>query len=98
MESAGARLDNVNLTEEGAPMVTENVEMVTFTSHDRCDRCIAQALAVARKDGHADLMFCWHHKEKHGDALLDQGWEVIEDYEAYESYKPQYARQVEPVS
>ena len=73
-------------------MDAENVEMVTFTAHDRCDRCGVQALAVAKKDEHADLLFCWHHKEKHGDTLLDQGWEVIEDYETYESYKPQHLR------
>lgn len=73
-------------------MVTEEVEMVTFDANDRCDRCLAQALAVARKDGVADLMFCWHHKEEFGEALLDQGWEVIEDYETYESFKPQHLR------
>lgn len=73
-------------------MVTDDVEMVTFTAHDRCDGCGVQALAVAKKEGHADLLFCWHHKEKHGERLLDLGWEVIEDYETYESFKPQHLR------
>jgi len=67
-------------------MVTTDLEMVTFTSEDRCDeKCPAQALAVARK-GDSELMFCWHHKEKHFDALLNSDWEIIEDYETYASY------------
>ena len=64
-----------------------DLEMVEFTAHDRCDRCLAQALSLARKDGFHDLMFCWHHKEEFGDKLLDDGWELIEDYATYESYR-----------
>lgn len=74
-------------------MEPTELELVTFTAYDRCDACGMQALAVAKKEGCADLMFCMHHKEKHGDKLLDQGWEIIEDYETYDSYRPQHARQ-----
>lgn len=65
----------------------EELEVVGFTAHDRCDRCGSQALAVARKENTADLMFCWHHKVKHEGALLDAGWRIIEDVETYESYR-----------
>lgn len=65
----------------------ETLEMVAFTSDDICDvKCPAQALALAKKEGTGELMFCWHHKEEHGEALLDQGWEIVEDYETYASY------------
>lgn len=74
-----------------------DLEMVAFTAHDRCDACGHQALAVAKKDGRADLLFCMHHTQKHGDALLDQDWEIIEDYETYESYKPRYMQMMEIV-
>lgn len=70
-------------------MDSNDLEKVTFTAYDRCDACGVQALAIARKKGLTDLMFCWHHKEKNGDKLLDTGWEIIEDYSTYESYKPQ---------
>lgn len=63
------------------------VEVVGFSAHDRCDACSSQALAVARKESFADLMFCMHHKTKHEDALLDAGWRIIEDVETYESYR-----------
>ena len=67
-------------------MVTTDLEMVTFTSDDRCDvKCPSQALAVARKED-LELMFCWHHKRENFDALLDDGWEIIEDVETYASY------------
>ena len=66
---------------------TMSVETVSFTAHDRCDRCGSQALAVARKAGLVDLLFCNHHKDKHEDALLDNGWEVVFDQATYESYR-----------
>lgn len=73
-------------------MEAEELELVKFTAWERCDGCGHQALAVAKKEGHTDLLFCWHHKDKHGDKLLDEGWELIEDYETYESYKPHSMR------
>jgi len=67
-------------------MEPTEIEMVVFTAEDRCDvKCPAQALAVARKDD-LELMFCWHHKVENFDALMDLGWEIIEDYETYASY------------
>lgn len=74
-------------------METE-LDMVSFTAHDRCDRCGHQALAVAKK-GDLELMFCWHDKVKHEDALLKTGWTVIADHGTYESYKPQHLRMAE---
>lgn len=63
-----------------------DLEVVTFTAHDRCDRCLAQALTVARLDGY-ELMFCWHHKDEFEDSLLKAGWTVISDHGTYESYR-----------
>ena len=57
------------------------IEMVEFKATDRCDRCPAQAYALARKDG-MTLHWCVHHKNKHFQALMDDDWEVIEDYAA----------------
>lgn len=48
-----------------------------LTAHDRCDRCGAQAYAVAFKDN-LDLMFCNHHFTKHQGALEDQGFVIID--------------------
>lgn len=64
-----------------------SVETVSFTAHDRCDRCGSQALMVAEKDGNADLLFCAHHTRRHEDALLAQGWTVTFDQATYESYR-----------
>lgn len=63
------------------------VEAISFTALDRCDRCGSQALAVARKAGLSDLLFCNHHRAKHEDALLAQGFEVVFDSATYESYR-----------
>ena len=66
---------------------TMSVETVSFTAHDRCDRCGSQALSVARKAGRSDLLFCGHHNREHEPELLTQGWEVIFDAATYESYR-----------
>lgn len=66
---------------------TMSVETVSFTAHDRCDRCGSQALMIAAKSDNADLMFCNHHKDKYEDSLLAQGWTVTFDQATYESYR-----------
>jgi hypothetical protein len=48
-------------------------------SMERCDRCNAAALCLARRDG-LELLFCGHHRKQHYDKLLEDGWEVIDDY------------------
>lgn len=63
------------------------VEQVSFSALDRCDRCGSQALAVARKEGLADLLFCNHHKERYEPALIAQGFQVVFDRATYESYR-----------
>ena len=63
-----------------------SVETQSFTANDRCDRCRSQALSVARKAGREDLLFCAHHKTRHEDALITQGWTVVFDAETYDSY------------
>ena len=64
-----------------------SVETVSFTAHDRCDRCGSQALTIAEKPGHTELLFCGHHTNKNEDALLAQGWTVTFDQATYESYR-----------
>jgi hypothetical protein len=56
----------------------EEVEVVSLTAQDRCDRCSAQALSVARKDDF-ELLFCKHHERESGPALLTSGWRIIAD-------------------
>lgn len=57
--------------------------LLEFTAHDRCDRCGAQAYTIAsREDMPSDLLFCLHHRKANYNALLEDGWEVIDDYEA----------------
>lgn len=57
--------------------------VVEFSAQDRCDRCGAQAYALARNDflNVSELLFCAHHLREHYDMLLDEGWAVIEDFE-----------------
>lgn len=72
-------------------MVNHELPMVEFTAEDRCDRCGAQAYTLAQhEDMASDLLFCIHHRKQHHDALLSDGWEIIDDYEAMERLVPQY--------
>lgn len=63
-------------------MVDEETPLIEFTAHDRCDRCGAQAYSLARHETFGELMFCLHHRKKFVDVMLDEGWEIIDDYEA----------------
>lgn len=45
---------------------------------DRCDRCGAQAFALAVVNG-VDLMFCGHHFARHEDALRAVASEVVDE-------------------
>lgn len=65
-------------------MSPQELELISLTAQDRCDRCIGQAYSIARKEGFDDLLFCNHHLREHRDALLAQGFEVIEDLTARE--------------
>lgn len=65
----------------------EGLETVSFDAFDRCDRCGHQALALARKPGFSDLLFCAHHHRDHEDALITSGWAVVFDHSTYEGYK-----------
>jgi ribosomal protein L37E len=53
--------------------------MYAFKSTDRCDRCGARALHVARKPLLMELMFCGHHFTQYRDALKSNYW-LIESY------------------
>lgn len=62
---------------------------IELSAHDRCDRCGAQAYAVAAKDNQ-DLLFCGHHIKQHSLALEMSGWEILYDYVALEQIAPGY--------
>lgn len=53
--------------------------MLDLTAQDRCDRCGARAVHVARKKGFSELLFCGHHHREFEDALLNQGWGIYSD-------------------
>lgn len=63
---------------------TDELPLIEFTAHDRCDRCQAQALSLAYHFEHGELMFCLHHRKEHAQNMLDEGWTIIDDYEAIE--------------
>jgi len=58
--------------------------VLVFNALDRCDRCGAQAYTAAQKDGFVDLLFCLHHRREFEWPLLDDGWTIVDDYEAIE--------------
>lgn len=61
-------------------------EMVSFTAHDRCDRCMAQAYVQAEKDGLTELLFCLHHIREFKTPLLAKGWTLRFDSAAEDLY------------
>lgn len=65
-------------------MVDMKNPVLVFTAEDRCDRCGARALAIAEHETFTELLFCLHHLDKFGDSLIDEGWEVTEDYAGIE--------------
>lgn len=69
-------------------MIDTDLPVIEFTAEDRCDRCGAQAYAVAMREGLSDLLFCMHHRKRYFDALLDDGWTVIDDVAGLERLYP----------
>lgn len=64
-------------------MIDTDLPLIEFTALDRCDRCGAQAYTMAqRKDMPAELLFCLHHSKEYRNPLMDEGWTVVDDYEA----------------
>lgn len=64
-------------------MLDTEYPIIVFTAHDRCDACGAQAYTQAeREDMPAALLFCLHHRKRHIDALEQDGWTIVDDYEA----------------
>lgn len=63
-------------------MIDEDAPVIEFNATMRCDACGSQAYTMAvREDVGAELLFCLHHRRKHSDRLLEDGWELIDDYE-----------------
>lgn len=63
-------------------MVDKDLPVIEFTAADRCDRCGSQAYTLADHPEFGELLFCLHHRRDHVDTLLDEGWTVVDDYEA----------------
>lgn len=64
-------------------MIDEELPMVEFTAHDRCDGCPAQAYVLAEHDDmESELLFCAHHIKRSRQSLLDTGWRLRYDTEA----------------
>lgn len=69
-------------------MIAEEAPLIEFNAHDRCDRCGAQAYTLASHEDFGELMFCLHHRKRHSDSLLDEGWTIVDDYEALSRLAP----------
>lgn len=66
-------------------MIDKDLPLIEFSAFDRCDGCGARALSSARRDDMPqELLFCIHHRMKHINALLDEGWEIVDGTEALE--------------
>lgn len=67
-------------------MIHDTLPVIEFTAQDRCDRCGAQAYSLARRDDvKSDLLFCAHHRKDNYEKLLDEGWEIVDDFEGLEA-------------
>lgn len=59
--------------------MTADLEVVQlFTSRDRCDRCGAQARAMALLVS-GILLFCGHHNKEYRAGLEASGAEIVEE-------------------
>lgn len=63
-------------------MIDDFDPVIVFTAEDRCDGCGAQAYSLAQREDMTDLLFCIHHRKANSDSLLDEGWKIVDDYEA----------------
>lgn len=65
-------------------LIDQKNPVLDFSAMDRCDRCGAQTLVIAERDG-IDLRFCGHHIKTHREALEDDGWSLIADDAQWEN-------------
>jgi ribosomal protein S27AE len=82
-ESRCKLLDTVEAT------TTDTLEIKTRVlnrTHDRCDKCGAEAFIIASKD-EFELLFCGHHGAAHWKALEGTGWS-IDDHRGLINEKP----------
>jgi hypothetical protein len=77
-------------------VMTEALERV-LTAHDRCDRCIAQAMYMVTLQS-GELYFCGHHFREYETILIDIAVDIydssdvipqqIEEEQFQEEYEP----------
>jgi hypothetical protein len=72
---------NIFLIEGGRPMMIDQYNpVIEFTAADRCDRCGAQAIVLARhEETGVELLFCGHHIIEHNAKLRETGWWFVAD-------------------
>jgi ribosomal protein S14 len=66
---------------KGNPMMIDaHSPVIEFTAADRCDRCGAQAMVLAKsEDTGSELQFCAHCVRENKDHLRDDGWFFVAD-------------------
>lgn len=60
-------------------MIDQDNPVIELSADDRCSRCGAQAIVLARNDDLGEFLFCVHHIRKHKDKLLDLEFVLITD-------------------
>jgi len=56
----------------------ETKEKDLLTTLDRCDRCNAQALVLA-KGVNGELLFCGHHFNKHSEKITEWAYDIVDE-------------------
>lgn len=57
-----------------------------LTTLDRCDRCNAQALVLA-KGVNGDLYFCGHHFQSHSEKLIEWAYDIVDERDKLDQNK-----------
>lgn len=61
-------------------MIDQDNPVIEFTTADRCIRCGAQALVLARREETGtELEFCAHHIREHKNKLREDGFIFLAD-------------------
>jgi hypothetical protein len=75
-------------------MIDQERPVIEFTAADRCDRCGAQAIVLAKsEDTGGELLFCGHHIFDLYDSLRDSGWFFVAD--GVQAEKAGYTKRLE---
>lgn len=70
-------MQNSDAGRESSMMSTVDDDLGVSTFF-RCDSCQAQAFVAASK-GELMLLFCGHHFRRHEDAMVTDGWSLVDN-------------------